>query len=116
MNKSFDLMFSTIMNMQSRLQKQMFDYDLPNDSIEDFKYSLLGLIGELGEVLDADRRWKNIRAGKYSREEKLDELVDCMAFLVNMILFSGYTSDEFCEAFSKKNNKNFDRLFEKERK
>ena len=47
--------------MQSALQKVMFDKTTPNDSVEDFKYSVLALIGELGEVLEADKRWKNIR-------------------------------------------------------
>lgn len=99
---------------QKELQAEMFGYKLPEDSVEDFKYSVLALIGELGEVLEADKRWKNVRTGEARKEEKLEELVDCMAFLVNMILFSGFSSDEFVEAFMKKNQKNFER-FRKEK-
>ena len=45
-----------------------------------------------------------------NKEEKLDELVDCMAFLVNAILYSGFSAEEFSEAFRNKNIKNFERL------
>lgn len=110
MKTMMKMKMNDIFEMQIKLQKEMFDYDLPNDSIEDFKYSLLALIGELGEVLEADKRWKNVRKGVNNREEKLDELSDCMAFLINMILFSGFTCEEFCEAFYKKNKRNFERI------
>lgn len=102
--------------MQSALQKVMFDKTTPNDSVEDFKYSVLALIGELGEVLDVDKRWKNIRGNVYMREAKLDELVDCMAFMVNMILYSGFSSLEFSKAFSEKNAKNFKRWHDEQEK
>lgn len=112
-----DMKVSDLFMMQERLQKVMFDFDLPVDSVEDFKYSVLALIGELGEVLEADKRWKNVRNGKYDREGKLDELVDCMAFMVNMVLFSGFTAEEFNRAFATKNNRNFERFYkEKESK
>lgn len=110
-NSTTWLTLEELFQMQKRLQKVMFGYELPNDSVEDFKYSVLALIGELGEVLDADKRWKNIRKGEANSEAKLDELVDCMAFLINMILFSGFTSSEFGEAFKKKNERNFERFY-----
>lgn len=96
--------------LQMHLQNVMFNKKLPVDSVEDFKYSILGLLGELGEVLEADKRWKNVRSGICNRENKLDELVDCMAFLINAILYSGFTADEFGKAFEKKNIKNFERI------
>lgn len=109
-----DMKVSDLFMMQVRLQKAMFDHNIPSDSVEDFKYSVLALIGELGEVLEADKRWKNIRNGKYDREGKLDELVDCMAFMVNMVLFSGFTTEEFNEAFVTKNSRNFERFYKEE--
>lgn len=105
-----------LFELQQNLQFAMFKTETPVDSVEDFKYSILALIGELGEVLDADRRWKNIRKGAYSREAKLDELVDCMAFLLNAILYSGYSAEEFEKAFMDKNRKNFERYYEEESK
>lgn len=104
------LRVADLFQMQADLQKEMFGYDLPKDSVDDFEYSMLALIGEMGEVLAADKRWKNIRKGGFYPEQKIEELCDCMAFLINMILFSGITPQYFCEAFIMKNKKNFDRL------
>ena len=112
--KASSLSMAELFELQAKLQECMFENTLPTDSVEDFKYSILALIGELGEVLDADRRWKNIRKGTYNREAKLDELVDCMAFLLNAILYSGYTPEEFEKEFKKKNAKNFVRYFKEQ--
>ena len=96
--------------MQETLQKKMFGYEVPTDSVESFKYSILSLVGEIGEVLEADKRWKNIRNEQYDRNNKLDELVDCMAFLINAILFSGFSEKEFSIAFKQKFLYNLRRL------
>ena len=58
-----ELTVRELFELQQKLQNTMFQVETPVDSVEDFKYSILALIGELGEVLDADRRWKNIRKG-----------------------------------------------------
>ena len=99
-----------LFEMQKSLQSQMFGKETPIDSVEDYHYSMTALVSEIGEVLSADKRWKNARNSYYSREEKLEELVDCMAFLINAILYSGYTPDEFYKAFVEKNKKNFERI------
>lgn len=99
-----------LFEMQKNLQGQMFGKETPIDSVEDYHYSMTALVSEIGEVLSADKRWKNARNSYYSREEKLEELVDCMAFLINAILYSGYTPDEFYKAFVEKNKKNFERI------
>lgn len=112
--KASSLSVEELFELQVKLQQCMFESTLPTDSVEDFKYSILALIGELGEVLDADRRWKNVRKGTYNREAKLDELVDCMAFLLNAILYSGYTPEEFVREFKRKNAKNFIRYFKEQ--
>lgn len=108
--KASKLSVSDMFKMQALLQKAMFGFELPTDSVEDFKYSILALVGEMGEVLSADKRWKNIRKDGLKEDEKLTELCDCMAFLVNMILFSGFDAQTFCKAFIKKNERNFERL------
>ena len=99
-----------LFEMQKDLQGQMFGKETPIDSVEDYHYSMTAMVSEIGEVLSADKRWKNARNSYYSREEKLEELVDCMAFLINAILYSGYTPDEFYKAFVEKNKKNFERI------
>lgn len=104
------LTVAEMFKMQQELQAEMLDKGTPKDSVEDFKYSVLALISELGEVLDADRRWKNIRGKAVSFEEKKEELCDCMAFMINMILYSGISAELFCDEFIKKNKKNFERI------
>lgn len=105
-------MLESMFDMQSILQNRMFGKlaDGPKDSVEDFHYSITALVSEIGEVLSADKRWKNARNAHYDRNEKLFELVDCMAFLVNAIQYSGFTAEEFYEAFASKNQINMDRI------
>lgn len=108
-----DFTVQELFDLQSHLQNIMFDKKLPTDSIEDFKYSILALISELGEVLDADRRWKNVRKKPLEEpDKKLDELCDCMAFLINAILYSGFSSKQFIVAFLTKNYKNIKRYID----
>lgn len=104
-------MLESMFDMQSILQNRMFGKlaDGPKDSVEDFHYSITALVSEIGEVLSADKRWKNARNAHYDKKEKLFELVDCMAFLVNAIQYSGFTAKEFYEAFAEKNQINLHR-------
>lgn len=98
-------------DMQEELQAKMFNKltDGPIDSVEDFHYSITALVAEIGEVLTADKRWKNIRNAYYDKDEKLEELADCMAFLINAVLYSGFDSETFYNAFAKKNVVNMNR-------
>lgn len=98
-----------IFEMQKELQEKMFNKKLPVDSVPDFHYSITALVGEIGEVLEADKRWKNARADKYDKNAKLEELVDCMAFLVNTCLYSGFDYKEVYTAFVDKFKKNMNR-------
>ena len=104
-------MLESMFDMQSILQNRMFGKlaNGPKDSVEDFHYSITALVSEIGEVLSADKRWKNARNAHYDRKEKLFELVDCMAFLINAIQYSGFTVEEFYEAFANKNQINLNR-------
>lgn len=64
---------------------------MPADSPTMFSYQLQGEISELGEVLEADKRWKNMRNGHYDKGQKLEELADCFIYLMNMCMWSGYS-------------------------
>lgn len=96
--------------IQKKLQKEMFSAKLPQENLEGFKYSMLALVSEIGEVLEADKRWKNARAGGLNRDEKLMELVDCMAFVINAVLYSGFEYDAFERAFKEKSEYNLHRI------
>lgn len=75
---------------------------LPTDNTKIFSYHIQQLMSEIGEVLESDKRWKNIRNNKYNREHKLDELADCFIVWMNLCIFSGYTPAEVLDQINKK--------------
>ena len=69
------------------VEKTSFDVELPVDDPKLFSYHVQQLMSEIGELLDADKRWKNFRNGKYDKDSKLEEIADCFIVLVNICLF-----------------------------
>lgn len=78
--------------------------ELPIDHPQLSSYHIQQLISEIGEVLEADKRWKNIRNVKYNKEDKLDELADCFIVLMNITMFSGFSGIQLYNAISDKIN------------
>lgn len=80
------------------------------DSPMDMAGSILGLLGEAGEVLQADQRWKrNGRNTHYDRKNKVEEIADCFIFLINTCIYSDVTSFEIMNAIKDKIEKNVER-------
>lgn len=77
---------------------------LPFDNIKLSSYHIQQLMSEVGELLDADKRWKNFRNGKYDGEQKLEELSDCFIVLMNIGMFSGFTASEITDKIQEKLN------------
>lgn len=112
--------FSELYNLQINNQEKMlrkgmygekYSKDvLPTDNIELASYHIQQLMSEIGEVLDADKRWKNFRNDKYSPNDKLDELADCFIVLMNIVMYSGFTSREVSEAIYNKINVVYKRI------
>lgn len=75
---------------------------LPYDSVQLCSYHVQQLMSEIGEVLDADKRWKNFRNEKYDPEAKLDEIADCMIVLMNLAIFSGFNATDLMSAVNAK--------------
>lgn len=106
----FRRIFETQMDIQLDMMKNGLyesfrsqkDNHLPIDDVRLFSYHIQQLMSEIGEVLEADKRWKNARNDKFDKKAKLEELCDCMIVLINVILFSGFSFDEFMEALKKK--------------
>lgn len=76
-------------------------------------YHIQQLISEIGEVLEADKRWKSFRNSKYDLAGKKDEIADCFIVLMNVAIFSGFTAEEILEAIESKitvNNKRMESL------
>ena len=78
------------------------DASLPYDSVQLCSYHIQQLMSEIGEVLDADKRWKNFRNEKYDPDAKLDEIADCMIVLMNIAIFSGFNSTDVMSAVNTK--------------
>ena len=76
------------------VEKTSFNVELPIDDPKLFSYHVQQLMSEIGELLDADKRWKNFRNGKYDKDSKLEEIADCFIVLVNICLFSGVSHIE----------------------
>lgn len=67
---------------------------LPIDSPTLSSYHIQHLMSEIGEVLDADKRWKNFRNEKYDKAAKVDELADCFIVLMNICMYSDINAGE----------------------
>lgn len=76
--------------------------DLPFDNVRIANNQMLHLVSEIGEVLEADKRWKSFRNDKYDPAAKADELADCFIILLNIAMFSGIGCDEFVQAIQNK--------------
>lgn len=101
-------------NQVAMMLKGMYDVTVipPADNISLSSYHVQQLMSEIGEVLDADKRWKNFRNDKYDKEAKAEELADCFIVLMNICMFSGFTSDEIEEAILSKIDKVSKRISE----
>ena len=84
---------------------------IPCDSVYWFKYHMLAMMEELGEVLTSDKRWKTHRK-KYNKDDKLDELADVLITFLNLLIYSGVSVDEMIEAVMGKIDKNTQRVIE----
>jgi hypothetical protein len=106
--------FAELYKMQLRNQENFVElgsYDkfidayfekLPVDCIGLFSYHVQQLMSEVGELLDADKRWKNFRNDKYDAGDKLLELADCFIELFNIAIFSEVNATELYNAISMK--------------
>lgn len=89
------------------------DFDgLPCDDPKLCSYHVQQLISEIGEILSADKRWKNFRNEKYDSANKLEEIADCFIVLMNIAMYSGFGADETYEAIEDKINKVHKRIRE----
>ena len=100
-------MYSGFSNMS---KEQMYDVELPIDDTKICSYHIQQLVSEIGELLDADKRWKNFRNNKNNQKNKLEELADCFIELINITMFSGYTYLDIIKALRDKVEKVHSRI------
>ena len=82
----------------------------PVDDIKLMSYHVHQLMSEIGEVLDADKRWKNFRNQKYDENAKLEEIADCFIVMMNIVMFSGFDGNQLVDAIDKKLTKISERI------
>lgn len=105
MNKNDKLV--KMFEMQKFLQKHLTNAELPADRPDLVSYHALGLFTELGEVLQADKRWKLWSEADKSNniEEVKSEIADCWLFLINLTLVHNIDANELFDLFLNKHNK-----------
>lgn len=109
-NLTLQNLFEIQKNNQSKmLQDGMYDKfkfesttTIPVDDVKLMSYHIQQLMSEIGEVLDADKRWKNFRNQKYDKNAKLEEIADCFIVLMNIAMFSGFDGTQLTDAIEKK--------------
>lgn len=64
----------------------------------------MGLIAEIGEFLEADKQWKQWgNSNKESHEDAArQELIDCLLFLINLMLSYNMGYPEIIDTYNKK--------------
>ena len=104
-------------NQQAMLNKGLYDafknqntFTVPSDDPKLESYHIQQLISEIGEVLSADKRWKNLRNDKNDSMNKLEEIADCFIVMMNVAMFSGFTSEQVLTAIEEKINTVRDRI------
>ena len=83
---------------------------IPVDDVKLMSYHVQQLMSEIGEVLDADKRWKNFRNQKYDENAKLEEIADCFIVMMNIVMFSGFDGNQLVDAIDKKLTKISERI------
>ena len=104
---NFEEIFKKQMQNQNRmlvlgLYENENAVEVPFDDVKISSYHIQQLISEIGEVLSADKRWKNFRNEKYDKENKLEEIADCFIVLMNIAMFSGISYDMLIEKLNEK--------------
>lgn len=103
----FEDTFFKQVNLQECVKCTFTDEELPN--VVDMYGAATGMIIEIGEMLQCDTRWKKEITGScktpyYNKEKFLEELSDVYIYLMNTLIYSGTTLEEFKKAVTDKQN------------
>ena len=114
-NNNFEVLYDSQIEFQKLVNKNIgyekkSIVELPSDNPKLVSYHVQQLISEIGEVLAADKRWKNYRNVFVDVENKKEEIADCFIVLMNIAIYSGMSSEELFEQIENKIKKNFDRI------
>lgn len=112
--KMTNITFEELFNAQLKNQKILVDkgsyegfsskeiVSVPVDDPRLCSYHVQQLVSEIGEVLEADKRWKNFRNNRFDKDAKLDEIADCFIVMMNVSMYSGFSGEEIANAIKRK--------------
>jgi phosphoribosyl-ATP pyrophosphohydrolase len=103
-----------IFEKQIKFQNKITGVTDVRDDQESYKYQIIAMFEELGEVVKADKRYKTHRKS-YDRVLKIYELADVYIVFMNMLIYSGISYDEFMKYLEEKMRLNFKRIEENEK-
>lgn len=102
---------SYMFDAQVKFQKKNLSCtNLPAYDKENYKYHLVAMLEELGEVLASDKRWKTHRNEKYDEKNKMEELADVLITFMNICIFSGFDIVDIMDVTGNKIIENMKRL------
>lgn len=95
-------------DMQKKLQKRLFNLQLPGIYTERIPITVTSIVAELGEILEDEQGWKDWRKNPpvVDREHLLMEVVDLWHFVINLTLYLGFDALDVFKEFKKKNKEN----------
>lgn len=97
------MIFSELYELQCKFQNLIGEKEVPRDDPEMMAHHLLGLVTEIGEVSQEDKRWKKNKRNKtYNKDGKCSEIADCFIFLLNVCIYSDISPDRILEEIKKK--------------
>lgn len=111
---NFGQSFLKSFNEQVKFQERVTGAKCPSDNTEQFKYHVVAMVEEMGEVVRADKRWKTHRNTRYEHDEKVDEIADVFITAMNLAIHSGMNVIDVENAIANKIAENFRRLEEVE--
>lgn len=95
---------------QKMFQRRLTGLDEVKDDPEKFSQQIVQLVEELGELLQADKRWREYRGDKFNEVEKEKELADVFIVAMNLAIFSGVSYEKLIGAIKEKIGINFERI------
>lgn len=95
---------------QKMFQRRLTGLDEVEDDPEKFSQQIVQLVEELGELLQADKRWREYRGDKFNEVEKEKELADVFIVAMNLAIFSGVSYEKLIDAIKEKIVINFERI------
>lgn len=102
--------FFQLYKKQLEFQKLIGNTDIPRDDPDMMAHHLLGLVTEVGEVSQADKRWKkNKRNTHYDKLEKVMEISDVFIFLLNVLIYSDIPPEAILSSVEMKIQENTNR-------